>query len=256
MKTIPTLLLFLFILLLSCNQSNKSKKQATITSNADYLEIASRNISLKEIPHINKGVLIGDTILLYDDNWKVLKNISTDAESIVDLTAISDNGFIFDTITDQQIKYPFIKIKYSDIDGWVSGKCVYEFIKTDQVSAFKVKDKEYYFTATKNFQNPLNDSTILIGGEDYPILLSNSENTKYELIHLPKPRGGYAPFQYMFIANDDGAFERIQSLVVRNDTFFTHIWRRTQTDTVPYDLYFIRHNDKLMDKIKDRLYPD
>jgi hypothetical protein len=227
-------LIALIIIFFSCKSNvDKAEKTDTLkdTIKSDTIStISQTNIErIKNEPFSNyqvKAVLIGQKIELFDENNKVIKDISNLNEKIVSVLAISNKINLHKNVSDCN-EYKWVKIKIDNEIGFVDGTYLYELIEHKQNQKKQIGTDEIEIILTKNMgqrEFDENDDPLYCFS-DKPIIFKDKAS-KYEgLIKTLKNKFSENNKYYFEIADDDGAGDEIETIEKINEQYILTIKR-------------------------------
>ncbi len=243
-KQFQVILSVLIMLILACSQehTNNNNQNNPIDSIDSPTNNTEKSIQIIKTKYSNKGVLIGDNIVLYDDQLQPIKNISYQNEKIVDIIGKTDKRINLLNDNDICNNFYFVEIKLNEVQGWVNGKYVFEFKDTEQDSLNISGANSYSFITTKNFGiGSMNDIGLTGCGEFYPIVLHDMRNESYNLIEFKNTiEIGVNEFKYFCLKNDEGGTDLIKSISIA-DTIILEFERQMQTAKAKYKLKVIKN---------------
>ncbi len=176
-----------------------------------------------------KAVLIGQKIELFDENNKVIKDISNLNEKIVAVLAISDKINFHKNASDCN-EYKWVKIKIDNEIGFVEGTYLYELFEHKQNQKKQIGTDEIEIILTKNMGQREFDETgdPLYCFSDKPIVFIDKAS-KYEgVIKTLKNKFSENNKYYFEIADDDGAGDEIKTIEKINEQYILTIERHYQ----------------------------
>lgn len=254
-KQFQVILSVLIMLILACSQEHTNNNNQN--NPTDSIDSPTKNtekvIQINKTNYSNKGVLIGDNIVLYDDQLQPLKNISYLNEKLVDIIGKTDKQINLLNDNDICNNFYFVEIKLDEVQGWVNGKYVYEFKDTEQDSLNISGANSYSFITTKNFGiGCMNDIGLTGCGEFYPIVMQDMRNASYSLIEFKNTiEIGVNDFKYFCLRHDEGGTDLIKSIGI-SDTITLDFERQMQTGKAKYKLIIFKNsNYKLEGKASD-----
>ena len=240
---------------MACNLEQDRTKN--IDNNKDSIEekniSQSKKVQIKEEKYVNKGVLIGDTILLYNDNLQPIKNISSFNEKIVNIIGKSDKRINLLNDNEECNEYYFVKISIGDIEGWTNGKYIFEFKQSDLDTIINLASNSYSLITTKDFGIGVTNDIGLSGcGEFYPVVWYEKKKDTYNLISFENTIDvGRYGFKYFCLRNDEGGMDQIKSINI-SDTITINFERPMQIAQATYKLkIFTNNNNKLIGSVLD-----
>lgn len=227
-------LLVLIITFFSCKKNVETTKNTALKNNTINRDSISSNIetnveTIKNEKFTNyqtKAVLLGQKIELFDENNKVIKDISNLKEKIVSVLAVSNKINFHKNATDCN-EYKWVKIKIEDEIGFIDGTCLYELIEHKQNQKKQFETDEIEINLTKNMGQREFDETgdPLYCFSDKPIFFKD-KNSKYEgVIKTLKNKFSKNNKEYFEIADDDGANDEIENIEKINEKYILTIRR-------------------------------
>jgi len=228
----------LFITILSlcvlpcCNSANKkaqnNEEQQTENEIPDtFSTTQNKNESLDIIsfkPMNGQAVLLGNSIMLLNNNLEDIEDISNLNTKIVEITAISDS--LINETDDICDAYWYVKIKSGDKEGIVNGKNVFQmecpfedYSSQDKKMLIDGKRLEF-LTTTGLTVGTVYDGSLVDCPVYQPLIILDEKNNFYGLINLiPNDTdNGREQFNYFQLESNSGIYEKIVSVDVDGAT--------------------------------------
>jgi hypothetical protein len=234
MKYLTLIALITFISCKNNVDTTEKKTQTKETNNNDSVSTTNQS-NIEKIKnetfsiYKTKAVLIGQKIELFDENNKVIKDISILNEKIVSVLAISNKINFHKNVSDCN-EYKWVKIKIDNEIGFVDGTYLYEFIEHNQNQKKQIGTDEIEIILTKNMGQREFDETgdPLYCFSDKPIVFKDKAS-KYEgVIKTVKNKFSENNNYYFEIADDDGAGDEINAIEKINEKYILTIKRSYQ----------------------------
>ena len=125
MQKYLSLLTALSFVILSCscsaNKTNVKNDRDQQNETINKIEIVSK-ISFKKVT--GRAILVGNKIKLFDNDLNLIEDISNLKTKFIEITGISDS--IFNDTKDICNAFWYVKIKTSNKEGIVNGRCVFK----------------------------------------------------------------------------------------------------------------------------------
>lgn len=230
-------LIALTIIFFSCKnnietEENTSQIEDTIKRESLFTNRKTKIKTIKNEPfssYQTKAVLIGEKIELFDENNKVIKDISSLNETIVSVISISNKIYFHKNEGDCN-EYKWVKIKIDNEVGFVDGTKLYEPIKHIQNQKTKIGTDEIEITLTKNMGQREFDETgdPLYCYSDKPIVLKDRKSNYEGLVETIKNKYSEYNNHYFALFDDDSASDELKNIEKIDNKYILSILRVNQ----------------------------
>ncbi|MCB9033530.1 MAG: hypothetical protein H6553_06820 [Chitinophagales bacterium] len=251
MKTIFIILTVLYTS--ACSYT--SKQQDKVQSDYNYNRVSTIDyIDIIQYKAINEqAVLIGEEIKLLDENLNLVRNISALNGKIISLIGISDS--LFNTSNDICNAFWYAKIQINDTIGVVNGRQVFRIEHSSQDTNITVNGNLIQILTTNFLGIGVEYNGDLVGCPAYqPVLIKDKKHNYFGLIDLiqseySKEVTRNSQYPYFELWNDDGAYDKIETITVEDDTNIRLLIHRTlQEGETTYEVHLKYINDKYIAK--------
>jgi hypothetical protein len=238
-------LIILIFYACSYSQNSKAKKQNpednSKVETSETNEIIDKEVKELKFKEINaQAVLIGEKIELLNKDLKPIDDISDLTGTIVDVVGVSDS--LFNNSEDFCNSFWYVKIKSPNKIGIVNGRKVFRIRDSKQDTSFTVNGNHIEILMTEFFGMGVVYQGDLMGCQvDLPIIIKDSENKYYGLVNLipneySKKASWDNEFPFFEIRDDDGAYDKIVSIITEGTKIKLKIHRRWQEGENDFDV--------------------
>jgi len=198
-----------------------------------------------------EAVLIGDKIELLDKDLKVIADISNLNGKIVNIKSVSDSLFNQGKGFEGFCKsFWYVEIQSGTIKGIVNGRQVFKILELKQTENFTIESNNIEFLRTEFFGMGVVYQGDLAGCPvDQPIIIKYTAKNYYGLVDLiqneySKEASWGQAFPYFELKDDDGGYDRIDTLIVEGTKIRLKIHRRFQEGENDSDVLLSFDNNK------------
>lgn len=256
MKTylIPIIIYSLF----ACSTPQKNEGKQTINQQTENGDILTKTDVIKnDIENVNfsktngEAVLIGKKIMLLGDDLKVIADITNLAGKVVKIKSVSDSlfnkGKDFEGFCNS---FWYVEIQIDTIQGIVNGRNVFKILDLKQGERFNIGGNSIEFLRTEFFGMGVVYQGDLMGCPvDQPIIIKDTANNYYGLVDLvqneySKKASWSTEYPYFELRDDDGGYDKIDTLIVDGAKIRLRIHRGFQEGENDSDVLLSFENDK------------
>lgn len=229
------ILFILMLILISC-KNNKNEATETdeyiIDSTLVIRPTQNNDSTIKDETfkaHNSRAILLGDKIELFDENGKVIKDITYLNETIVEVLAKSTKLNHNKEIKDCN-EYYWVKIIADKKTGYVDGNKLYEPYKHEQNQKIKFGSNEISITLTKTMGQREFDDTeeVLYCFSDKPIIFKDTEANYEGILTTIKNKFSEKNNHYFAIYDDDMAGDEVTKIEKIENKYILSILRGYQ----------------------------
>jgi len=179
-----------------------------------------------------RGLLLGEHILLLDEQFNVIQDISEMSESYVYITAMSDKMYKANPDDDYCDSFYYVNIKTDDLEGIIEGRYFYS---ADANFDFSKPNEELILSKTSNFAMGIADDEGLTGCGVYTPAFIKTNN--YEgLILNTSTDSKYATTDHFQLLDDDMGSDKIDSIVGNNGYYKMYITTSLQEGFYKFEI--------------------
>ena len=208
-----------------------------------YFTLSSEQLDIISFKPMNgPAVLLGNSIMLLNNNLEEVEDISNLNTKIVEITAIS--GSLINETDDICDAYWYVKIKVGDKEGIVNGKNVFQI--ECPFEDYSSKDKKMlidgkrleFLTTTCLTVGTVYDGSLVDCPVYQPLIILDEKNDFYGLIDLiPNDTDdGREQFNYFQLESNSGIYEKIVSVDVDGSTIKLNIHVTFQEGKTDYEV--------------------
>jgi hypothetical protein len=242
----------------ACSNPHKKEGKQSILQQPDKVDTLIKTEPIKNnIEGIKftkahgEAVLIGEKIELLDDDLKAIADISNLAGKIVRLISVSDSLFDQGEGFEGFCKsFWYVQIQSDTLKGIVNGRQVFKILDLKQGENFIIKGNSIEFLRTEFFGMGVDYQGDLMGCPvDQPVILKDTANNYYGLVYLDqneysKEASWSTSYPFFELRNDDGGYDKIDTLLVEGKKIRLRIHRRFQEGENDSDVLLSFDNDK------------
>lgn len=218
-------------------QTGKSSSKHTY---AEEVEIDVDSFSLDPQFTAAKGMLIGNSINVYETNTQIIDDLSQADGQVVEILGKTEKSFSLLNKGQNEIcdQYPFVKIKLNSKVVWIFGAYVY---KISEQALPNIASADYELVLCHNFGVGASNSEGLTGCDDFsPLLLKKIGADSYKLLEMSMghdiEENFHDNFPYYNLISDEGTGESISHCESTPKGLDVHIEVSHQASGAEYDL--------------------
>lgn len=223
------MLKFLFALIMALTSAYAQDNKLTQSEAAKQTTHISIN-KLIDFQNVNfKGILIGESIMLLDENFTEIRDISYLNEHFVEILAVSKEYYKVNSTDDYCDEFKYVKIKSKDIDGYIDGRKVYQFLETEQNKKLKIDTNEISFFTTAYYGIGISDDDGLTFCSSNNPVIFKAKNENFEgLVKMIRNENYKEGYPYFELRADEGAYDEIKNIQKQADKYLINIEREYQ----------------------------
>ncbi len=218
-------------------QTAQSNSKQTYT---EEVEIDVDSFGLDPQFAVAKGILIGNSINVYETNTQIIDDLSQADGQVVEIIGKTEKAFSLLDKSQNEIcdQYPFVKIKLNNKAVWVFGAYVY---KISEEALPNIASADYELVLCHNFGVGASNSEGLTGCDDFsPLLLKKIGTDSYKLLEMNMghdiEENFHDNFPYYNLISDEGTGESISHCESTPKGLEVHIEVSHQASGAEYDL--------------------
>lgn len=187
-----------------------------------------------------KGILIGNSINVYETNTQIIEDLRQADGQVVEILGKTEKTFSLLNKSQNEIcdQYPFVQIKLNNKAVWIWGAYVF---KISEEALPNIASADYELVLCHNFGVGASNSDGLTGCDDFsPLLLKKTETEAYKLLEMNMghdiEENFHDNFPYYNLISDEGTGESISHCESTPKGLEVHIEVSHQASGAEYDL--------------------
>jgi hypothetical protein len=236
------IILIILLSLFGClNPSSKGNVQITSSNPTKSKDSTTPEVATIAFKHErSQAILIGNSITLLDENLKPIADISKQSGNMVDVLGVSDS--LFNDTKEFCNAFWYVQIKIGDKEGIVNGRQVYKILSSDQDTSLLINGKAFEILTTEFFGMGVGyEGDLTACPVNQPVVIRDDNNRFMGLAiviknELLKEAVWDHDFSFFQLQNDDGAYDKIISIVSDNSNIRLKIHRSFQEGENDYEI--------------------